>query len=112
MQVVYESCRFGAIGGTDPTAADITLCPQNDIGSPELHDFQTLENVTFDRPDNSGGDIILGGSHLTVRNARRNNGAGVYVNVQTGFRPGRIPAGRDGPYFVETVNTRPIPSAF
>lgn len=109
--VVLESLRLGAVGEQAPNAAALTISPQNaDPIGDELHDFVTVENIVFDR--SSGGDMFLGGSNLTIRNARHSLGTGSYVGVTSSFRLERVPDDRDGPYFVENANTRPIPSAF
>jgi len=56
----------------------------------------------------------LGGQHIFWRNNRRDMGAGTHVPAVSGAPNASVGAPRvfNGPYMIETTNTRPVPSAF
>lgn len=52
----------------------------------------------------------IGGQYMFWRNVKASMGAGGDIGASTGT--GQMPAGFDGPYLVETTNSRPVPTAF
>jgi len=56
----------------------------------------------------------LGGQHIFWRNNRRNMGAGTHVSAVSGAPNASVgaPTVFNGPYLIETANTRPVPSRF
>lgn len=58
--------------------------------------------------DNRDVILHLGGTHLFAKGNRRNLGAGAAVTVETSYRI--LKSYVDDPYYVESTNTRPIPS--
>ena len=93
----------------------VSCSPQNnDAPEPdEGHEFICFENLrAFESGTVSiidGDNMNVGGREISLRNARKNNGAGAYLTRTPSANSNRIPAGMDGPYPYETVNTRPVP---
>jgi hypothetical protein len=113
-KVVFADSLLGGAGQTLPNGT-IGAAPQNnDSGSPrEGAEFVAFENIAYfsNAPvSNFNDQTQLGGRNLSARGIRYASGGN--VTTSTGVNANRIPSGWDGPYIVESTNTRPVPTPF
>ncbi len=117
---VLHSNQFDRAGTTLADNA-VAIAPQfDDTPAPdEGHEFNALEdciaaNANF---NNQNPNVVdLGGRYLSVRNVRMSMGTGTYATLGNGSKnSNNIPPGWNNPgsvNLVESVNTRPVPTAF
>lgn len=107
--------QLGRAGHTLPTS-NVGCGPQSNSAGPDepisMCGFEDM--VWYETTNVSTGDqdAEMSGQYLAMRNMKKNMGAGSEVSKQVGVHTNRMPPGWDGPYLLETTNTRPVPSAF
>lgn len=106
-EIAYNRIQFGTSSSQPAFGSNIS--PQNDSSAVELHELVTIEDSTAVWASIAFG---LGGNNIGVRNVRAGSGTGGYASTFSPLYPGMVPAGKNGPYINETINTRPAPSSF
>ncbi len=115
--------QFGAAAQVVPTA-NAGFGPENNdtpdySTSPPTNGHQGVElsvyedSVWFDTTSGAAlRSLEIRGRGLGARNLKYSLGAGGNLPVTTGSNIARVPPGWNGPYIVETSNSRPMPSPF
>lgn len=113
---VMQSGVFHAPGSTIPDICVGAGAENNDVGG----QVGAVEFMAFSDSVSgqnawqlvAGNDVQMNGRGLATRNIRLDQGTGIYATQSAGAYINNVPAGWNGPYRYETVNTRPIPTPF
>jgi hypothetical protein len=108
-----HNCQFGEAGHQLPWAYGNAGPENNDTGQfVQGTELCGGEDSVFFKTANPAGTnglgIDLNGRELFWRNMKMDMGAGAQASHEQGREPNRIPTGWNGPYLVQSANTRPL----
>jgi hypothetical protein len=105
---VQVDCQWNASGGEYPNAPGTV---GGSLGNTSK--LVGMENIRVfgNGPWGGSGVIQYGGNNCFVRNVRYDMGSGASVPTAQ-LTPSPYSAAYDGPYVIESTNTRPVPTAF
>jgi hypothetical protein len=109
--IAYHSMQLGSSSGETPRGSNIAT--QNNLAFDELMERITVENSLS--PWTSIPTFGVMGRQVGVRQVRADSGSGAYATAARSVGAGEpvgYPPAYDGPFINETINTRPVPTAF